>query len=948
MEPRDAASPLTPGQFVGRSAELAALAAAHARLLEGHGGVAWIEGAPGMGKTRLAAKAFPQELQPPAAGGPFASFATALTPHLPRLLASPAADRLGPLLARIIPGCWPEPARALDPQREAARLQAALVAAVAELATGQGLVLVLEDWHAADPLSLQLAERLAPRAAELPALLVFTSRPEARPGWLAATAVLELPPLAEPELAQLAAACLGEAAPPDLVADVVRFSGGNPLLAEQFLAHQQLVRRVAPAGPAGDVAGLVAARMAPAGAATSDLAALLAVLGDQAELEILAAAAGLGAEEARDGLAVLVDAKLAVEVAPGRFRLAHERIADALLGWFPDQERARWHAAAARALDAAEPGEAATRALARVAAIATHALAADLPDLAIPHAMEAGRRLAGLYANDEAERLLAAGLDALKRDGRAVWRHERLAGLQALGDVRRVTGRFAPAREAYDEALLMAEAMADRAACGRILGNLAKLDQGQDDLAGALARAAAAQEASLWADDPAEASRAAMTCARVQYFRGDAAAAREAASQALALGREAEDPSRVAEALAFVGYLQTTGPAPELAAGIAALHESIALLTALSDKAGLAQAYMLLGDAQASAEDLGAARTSFNLARWICQEAGNRTEEGIALLNLAVTALGLGELAEAGALAEAAEANARALPNGFQAVTARVLGATAAVLAGRVAGAHDALTGALAEGRGLESAYLDRVVLPWAAEAFLALGRLEDAREAGLAMQRALDAGGADAAQQAGLDAWLAEAFWRLGEPAAAAFHADRANRAATAGKAGGELARVARRLAWLALQREDWPEATRTADLAAACAARRGDKLTAAAVEGLRAAIALGAYPDAALGAAREAAVAGYTQVATTAAALGARALEAEAWQAVAALEPDAAAASRCRQRAAALAAEILAGASAVEAGAFASGPARAWLDGPEALRAVPPAGIMEPERPA
>jgi hypothetical protein len=267
------------------------------------------------------------------------------------------------------------------------------------------------------------------------------------------------------------------------------------------------------------------------------------------------------------------------------------------------------------------------------------------------------------------------------------------------------------------------------------------------------------------------------------------------------------------------------------------------------------------------------------------------------------------------------------------------LDAAASVLAGKVAGAHEALAAALADGRELGTSYLDRVVLPWAAEAFLQLGRLEEAREAGLAMQRALDAGAADPAQQAGLDALMAEILWRLGEPAAAAFHADRATRAAAEGKAAGELAQVARRLAWLAIQHEDWPEATRAADLAATCAARRGDRLTAAEVEGLRAAIALGAYPDAAGDAVREAAAAGFRQVAEAAAALGALPLEARAWRVLAELEPDGAAAA---ERARALAATILAGASAVEAGAYASCEDRAWLAGAETLHAIPPARIM------
>ncbi|MDB5098921.1 MAG: hypothetical protein JWM80_3342, partial [Cyanobacteria bacterium RYN_339] len=129
--------------------------------------------------------------------------------------------------------------------------------------------------------------------------------------------------------------------------------------------------------------------------------------------------------------------------------------------------------------------------------------------------------------------------------------------------------------------------------------------------------------------------------------------------------------------------------------------------------------------------------------------------------------------------------------------------------------------------------------------------------------------------------------------------------------------------------------------------AARSGDRLTAAEAERLRAAIALGAYPDAAAGAVGQAAAAALLLVAKQAAALGAAPLEAEAWHALADLEPDGEAAAALKARARTLAGTILAGTTAVETAAFTSLAERAWLEGAEALHAVPEARIMEPGYP-
>src|SRR5690606_31088489 len=116
----------------------------------------------------------------------------------------------------------------------------AVCSLVRAAARQDGLVLVVDDLHWADRLTLAVLPPLARTAAELPVVLVMTSRVAGEaldPEWRAAMGdaplvTLDLRPLREGEAGRLASA-LG--AGERQLAEVVERAGGNPLFIQQLV-----------------------------------------------------------------------------------------------------------------------------------------------------------------------------------------------------------------------------------------------------------------------------------------------------------------------------------------------------------------------------------------------------------------------------------------------------------------------------------------------------------------------------------------------------------------------------------------------------------------------------------------------------------------------------------------------------------------------------------------
>lgn len=206
--------------LAGREAELAALAAAVARLTGGEGGVVVVSGPAGSGKTRLLAELLARE------GGAAVRFVDARATAASHDAPDPWLDAIAEVDDTI-------PAHDPEARRE-------IVERVAAAAARAPLALLLEDvQHARGPSRDALAA-LAALASRLPLLLVLTTREPARLPTVAHDGALHLPlaPLAPPAARALVSSVLGAGASPEVFDLVLARAGGNPgrLILGGFLA----------------------------------------------------------------------------------------------------------------------------------------------------------------------------------------------------------------------------------------------------------------------------------------------------------------------------------------------------------------------------------------------------------------------------------------------------------------------------------------------------------------------------------------------------------------------------------------------------------------------------------------------------------------------------------------------------------------------------------------
>ncbi|RQX21687.1 ATPase, partial [Micromonospora chalcea] len=233
--------------FVGRGAQLARIGKAQAAAL-GHGRqmVCEVVGEPGIGKTRFVREALERcaptvpwavgTCAPDERGVPFHVFRHALTKGQP--------PRRGLRAGRPAP-TWAEPAGAVPPASDARRFRTYQAARrLIGLAARDGLVVVLDDLHWADPASVRLLQFVTRHTWFERLLFVGTYRdaevesgehplrPLLVPLSAKATTVT-LTGLGRDDVAALMTRTAGREPGADLVAEVHRRTGGNPFFVEQ-------------------------------------------------------------------------------------------------------------------------------------------------------------------------------------------------------------------------------------------------------------------------------------------------------------------------------------------------------------------------------------------------------------------------------------------------------------------------------------------------------------------------------------------------------------------------------------------------------------------------------------------------------------------------------------------------------------------------------------------
>jgi len=422
------AGPAAARPLFGRAAELRTLMTAWTAARAGHGRVVLVTGEAGIGKTRLVAELAHRADNAGAriavgagvdVGGeaPLAMWQE-LVPQLARAVPPPPEHagwpaelgRLAPEVAARLGRDRPAPPVS-SPELERLRVFDAVLRLVEWAAAGRPVLLVAEDVHRADPVSMQLCAHIGRRLAARPVLLVLTRRD--RPDRPAADALLadlagrgvevaelELGPLSPAELAAVAR-CVADLTD-DAVDQVVRAADGNPLLAVESARALAAGSNATPPNLRSAVRAATGALPRPA----RDLAELLAAAGREltaAELAALSLADRDAAEEA------VLDTGLVCRVGGG-LGFRHALLAEAVRAGLGEQGRRYERLALAIEAAAGSPGQVA-------AEVAGHLHRAGRDDLAGPRWQQAARHARSLGAMPEAARFWA---EAVRCDPEAV------------------------------------------------------------------------------------------------------------------------------------------------------------------------------------------------------------------------------------------------------------------------------------------------------------------------------------------------------------------------------------------------------------------------------------------------------------------------------------------------------------------------------------------------
>lgn len=503
--------------FLGRDRELDAAWEAISGAFSGRGSAVALAGEPGIGKTRLAT-----ELSQRAAaqglttlwgrawesGGapsywPWRQLLEAMRPE--------AADSAGPL--RLI---WSKAGSGdfatNDPKQARFELFDAVVRLLREQSQRQPALCVLDDLHAADVASIELAEFAIGALAGSPLAWVVTWRDaeaERLPvrDTLARLSrrcrVFALPRLSLEQTSELVHQSLpGKEA---LAGTLFHATSGNPLFLHETMRALADGREMTSAQlPVSQgVALVVRDRVATLSAEARALAELGAVLGREGTLDVLTAAAGEPVATVRARAAEVTATGLWSAVAADRWLFSHALVRDALFRELSPGRAAELQAKVATALDALVSGGRSELSLSR----ALHALDA----LA---GLDAGRvaQWAIAAANQaRAQRAYEEAAGLLERASRelTVGDEVRAELLLALGWAFGDLGDGAKLEKTFDEAIVVARRLGDATVLGRaVLGRGSLYTMGKvrtelfpliDEALAVLPETEVALRARLWA-----------------------------------------------------------------------------------------------------------------------------------------------------------------------------------------------------------------------------------------------------------------------------------------------------------------------------------------------------------------------------------------------------------------------------------------------------------------
>jgi DNA-binding SARP family transcriptional activator/pimeloyl-ACP methyl ester carboxylesterase len=485
-ETRPAETPL-----IGRDAEAAQLREALDRAAGERGGVLAILGETGVGKSRLVEELIAHAKRRDARvllgrayesdqillfGPVVDALRTGRVGEDPEVL-----DALGPVwraeLARLLPEVAAPGAPPLPARVDYRRLFEMIAQVVAHLAARDTLLLVLEDLHWADELTVRLLAFLARRASNERVLLLVTAREEELPdaamlrhtledlGRAGLLASLGLGPLSRRDTLAL----VERLAPPGAAARIERLgervwavSEGNPLVAVEMM--REIQERAPTEGPAlpRRAREVIGRRLERLGAGARSLLTVAALIGREFDFALLRHAGRLDDEATAQGVEELVRRRVLTAIGE-RLGFTHERVREVAYAAVPSWRRPHLHRRIAESIEVLHADclpdfwE----------ALADHWEQGEAGACAARYHLLVAERAKRCYAYATAEVSCRQAAEAAARSPDAG--AERVQALELLGDVASLRGDLDRANDSYEAARAVAPGAPERRRIGNKL-----------------------------------------------------------------------------------------------------------------------------------------------------------------------------------------------------------------------------------------------------------------------------------------------------------------------------------------------------------------------------------------------------------------------------------------------------------------------------------------------
>lgn len=675
--------------LIGRDEPRAALATHLEKMQKGEPQFALIEGEPGIGKSRLALEL--KNMAAAAGVGVWEGWARTYGDTQPyvlisdlirRVCAIPETDpedavrgkvrsvagHLGPdvlfIEALLAPDAGDRLLRHLEPEARKAGLFAAVRQLVRHAASERPLLVVLDDFHWADPLSRELVEFIADGVARLPLMILLVTRPASvRLSKAERFATQHLRNLLPAQSAQFIAALLEIETEDEqtrtLCEWVHRTSGGNPLFMEELLqalmANGSLARedgrwRVAEGLEGVSVPGslhdLIAARIDRLESGQKELLQEAAVIGERFDVSLLEKVHG---GRVRRVLAALGEHEFVAPAEKKEWSFKHGITWQVAYNTLPRSRRAPVHERVARAIEALY----ADRLEPYYDVLAHHFSQSSDLERALHYLRLSAARLRRSFANEGAAAQYTLAIEKAAALGRP---SEEAALLVERGEVRyNFLGQFDAATADFERAAALAAEAGDAACVARAWmgkSNAFVFRYRLDEALECLERVLDATRGTA----AAEYVEALITKGAVLGDRGDGDAALACLQEALRLSRERSNVDSEIRSLIRLGKVHFN--AVRVDDALAMYDEAIARCREIDDKALLCLALqnqaIVYGLGAGGAEHSRKAVEVNRELQRLAEEIGDKRRLANSIFNTAIAYQYLGE--EDRAIAEYEEA----------------------------------------------------------------------------------------------------------------------------------------------------------------------------------------------------------------------------------------------------------------------------------------------------